>query len=103
MSEALVTVTVTDILDAGADGMAQVCQNEDGLVLVDQLGGNPDLGGMWFDNSTGGQVNGVFDATLVPLGSHQLDVHRARFRNLRSRYRDAHGSCGRRAFRRERQ
>ncbi|MBK7383269.1 MAG: hypothetical protein IPI81_08015 [Flavobacteriales bacterium] len=72
-TDATSTVTVTEVNppNAGSSGIVNWCQSFGALDLFAQLGGTPDVGGIWTDdNATGQLVAGVFNASSVIPGSY---------------------------------
>lgn len=59
---ASVTISLVSAPNAGSDGALGACTGDDNVVLFEGLGGSPQPNGTWTGS---GQVNGVFDATLV--------------------------------------
>ncbi|MBK9759922.1 MAG: gliding motility-associated C-terminal domain-containing protein [Flavobacteriales bacterium] len=66
---ATVTISLANAPDAGDDSTMTVCISEDSVVLFNGLGGTPQTGGVW---TGANQVNGIFNATLVPLGTYNF-------------------------------
>lgn len=65
----IVSVNITEALDAGEDAQISVCESEI-VDLFDAIGGDPQVGGIWQDvDGSGALIGGVFNATLVNAGS----------------------------------
>ncbi|MBL0127031.1 MAG: hypothetical protein IPP83_06140 [Flavobacteriales bacterium] len=72
-ADATSTVTVTEFNppNAGSSGIVNWCQSFGALDLFAQLGGAPDVGGVWVDmDATGQLVAGVFNASGVTPGTY---------------------------------
>ncbi len=60
------SIKINPAPDAGKDTMVSICGSEDSVKLFNQLSGNPDSGGKWYDKyKTGAIGNGIFDASQV--------------------------------------
>ncbi|MBK6539893.1 MAG: gliding motility-associated C-terminal domain-containing protein [Flavobacteriales bacterium] len=71
---ALLTLTIVQGLDAGADTTVQVCESENFVLLYPLLGGAPQAGGDWFDvDGSGAMLNGVFNAGLAGVGTWHFE------------------------------
>ena len=62
ISSATVTVSYTELNDAGSDGSIEICTNDAAIDLFDSLGGTPDVGGTWSPALNSG--TGVFDPSI---------------------------------------
>jgi len=63
-----VTVEVLSNPDAGTDGTITLCTNNASFDLFGQLGGTPDIGGVW--TGPDGIINGQFDPLTMSAGSY---------------------------------
>ncbi|HUH51018.1 MAG TPA: gliding motility-associated C-terminal domain-containing protein, partial [Flavobacterium sp.] len=73
-SSATVTVTQTPSLNAGLDGILNICQGDvQTYDLFDSLNGTPDLGGSWTPALAGG--GGVFNPTLDTFGTYSYSFN----------------------------
>ncbi|MFT3884701.1 MAG: gliding motility-associated C-terminal domain-containing protein [Flavobacteriales bacterium] len=71
--QTVVTVTVANALDAGADASAEVCNSTTAVALFNLLGGTPQPGGTWTDlNGSGGLTNGVLNAQRTGVGTFRF-------------------------------
>lgn len=69
---AMVSVTVTDALDAGDDSNADLCTSQTNVDLFNLLAGTPQPGGQWTAVGTpAGLLNGVLNAYQAGTGVHQ--------------------------------
>ncbi|ARN77148.1 hypothetical protein BST97_03610 [Nonlabens spongiae] len=69
---AVVTVTVEDAPDAGADASLDLCSNDNPIDLFTVLGGTPDAGGTWSPALASG--SGVFDPSVDAAGTYTYTV-----------------------------
>lgn len=69
---AQITVSVSQLSDAGTDGTASFCSTDTTTDLFLSLGGNPDSGGTWLPALTSG--SGVFDPAVDPSGVYTYTV-----------------------------
>ena len=66
-----VQVTVTDALDAGDDGIMEVCDSQTSINLFNGLLGTPQAGGTWTDLlGSGAMSGGVFDPAQAGQGTY---------------------------------
>lgn len=69
----VVTVDLSNALDAGQDNAVQACESEFSVVLFAQLGGTPQGGGGWLDvDNSGALSNGNFNANQAGVGVHRF-------------------------------
>ncbi len=76
------TITVVAEVEAGEDAMTTLCNDDASkstVILFDELGGNPDGGGVWTETSTGtasgatvSESNGSVDFTGVVPGDYEF-------------------------------
>ncbi len=71
-SSATVTVSISELNDAGSDGAIEFCNNSTSVDLFDSLTGTPDTGGTWAPVLTSG--TGVFDPTIDIAGTYIYTV-----------------------------
>jgi len=70
-ASSIVSVTVTDALDAGIDNAISLCSSETNVDLFSYLGGSPQPGGIWTGvESSAGLTNGVLNAGIAGVGLH---------------------------------
>lgn len=69
---ASVVVTIAPPADAGTNGSANLCSNEDPVDLFAFLGGNPQTGGVWTPALTSG--TGVFDPGVDTAGVYTYTI-----------------------------
>jgi gliding motility-associated-like protein len=70
-ASSIVSVTVTDALDAGSDNALSLCASETNVDLFSSLGGSPQPGGTWTGvESSAGLTNGVLNAGVAGVGVH---------------------------------
>ena len=67
-----VTITVSELPDAGADATVQLCANDGTIDLFNSLGGSPDTGGTWSPSLTSG--TGVFDPSIDSEGVYSYSI-----------------------------
>ena len=67
-SSAIVTVSFTDLNNAGNDGTLDICNNDSPEDLFNSLGGTPQAGGFWSPTLNSG--TGVFDPTIDTPGTY---------------------------------
>ncbi|WP_299103403.1 gliding motility-associated C-terminal domain-containing protein [uncultured Winogradskyella sp.] len=72
MSSADVTVTFTNLNDAGTDGTIELCATDSSIDLFNSLGGTPDSGGTWSPALNSG--TGIFDPSLDNGGVYTYTV-----------------------------
>lgn len=69
----VVTVSLSNALDAGQDNSVQACESEFSVVLFTQLGGTPQGGGGWLDvDNSGALSNGNFNANQAGVGVYRF-------------------------------
>jgi gliding motility-associated-like protein len=68
----LVAVTLVTAPNAGTDGVAQLCSNEDSVDLTTFLGGSPQAGGTWSPALTSG--TNIFDPAIDVAGVYTYSV-----------------------------
>lgn len=66
---AYVTVSLTQQLDAGEDGILNACDNEHDVDLFAGLGGSPQIGGGWADENAITIIDGLVDAADYGVGT----------------------------------
>ncbi|MCF1422852.1 gliding motility-associated C-terminal domain-containing protein [Mangrovimonas futianensis] len=71
-ASATVTVTIIPPPNAGTDGSANICGNDDPIDLFTLLGGTPDTGGTWSPALNSG--SGLFDPTVDAEGTYTYTV-----------------------------
>ena len=71
-SSATVTVSYTELNDAGSDGSIDLCSNDSSVDLFNSLGGTPDTGGAWSPTLNSG--SGVFDPTIDSGGMYTYTI-----------------------------
>jgi gliding motility-associated-like protein len=72
-AETEVQVNLTASLNAGTNGMLNVCRTNTQVDLFAGLNGSPQAGGTWSDvNSTGAQTGQFFNASFVAAGSYEF-------------------------------
>lgn len=70
---AILTLQVTQQLDAGTDTTIQVCDSQSPFALFPLIGGDPQPGGAWLDvNGSGALANGVFSPATAGIGTFQF-------------------------------
>ncbi|MBA6152328.1 gliding motility-associated C-terminal domain-containing protein [Gelidibacter maritimus] len=69
---ATVTVSISELSDAGTDGSLVLCSNDTSQDLFDSLGGTPKTGGVWSPALASG--TGVFDPTQDTAGIYTYTV-----------------------------
>lgn len=70
-ASAMVSVTVTDALNAGEDASVELCKSQGSVDLLLHLGGAPQPGGTWTGvESNAGLTNGVLDPPAAGVGTH---------------------------------
>ncbi len=72
--KATITIDVLVSPSAGSDNTIDICNTEDCLVLIDQLGGTPTAGGTWSNNGTGMSIGdgSCVDFTGVDVGTYEF-------------------------------
>lgn len=71
--QAQVQVNLTASLNAGSNGIMNVCRTNTQVDLFSGLNGSPQTGGVWQDvNGTGAQTGQFFNASFVAAGSYQF-------------------------------
>ena len=71
-SSASVTVSNTNVNDAGENGTVELCANDLPVNLFDSLGGTPQVGGTWSPALASG--TGVFDPNLDTAGTYTYTI-----------------------------
>lgn len=66
------TIVVTSSPNTGIDGTLAICPTNPATDLYNQLGGTPDLGGIWSPAMTSG--TGMFDPAVDPAGTYTYTV-----------------------------
>ena len=72
MSSATVTVSLSDVNDAGTDGTIELCNTDGTVDLFNSLGGMPDVGGIWSPALTSG--TGIFDPSTDTATTYTYTV-----------------------------
>ncbi|WP_178989408.1 gliding motility-associated C-terminal domain-containing protein [Winogradskyella schleiferi] len=70
---ATVTVAVSEVPNAGNDGVLNLCGSTTTVNLFDSLSGSPDIGGIWSPTLTSG--TGVFDPNTDPEGIYTYTLN----------------------------
>ncbi|EDP72004.1 CHU large protein; uncharacterized [Flavobacteriales bacterium ALC-1] len=71
-ASAVVTVSFTDLNDAGDDGTLDICSNDSPVDLFDSLNGTPQPGGFWSPSLNSG--TGLFDPNVDAAGTYVYTV-----------------------------
>jgi gliding motility-associated-like protein len=71
-SSASVTVSLTDLNDAGSNGAIELCINDSAVDLFNSLGGTPQSGGVWSPALNSG--TGVFDPTVDSADTYTYTI-----------------------------
>lgn len=71
-SSATVTVSFSDLNDAGDDGSIELCSNDSPVDLFDSLDGTPQVGGFWTPTLTSN--TGIFDPSVDPAGVYVYTI-----------------------------
>jgi gliding motility-associated-like protein len=68
-----VTITIVSALNAGQNSATSICGAEVNYVLLDDLNGNPQTGGVWSDDdNSNALVNGTLNASLLTAGTYNF-------------------------------
>lgn len=65
----IVNITIDELLSAGNEAFKLVCSGDPVFSLFDELNGNPDVGGVWY-NPNGDLVSDIFDPLLSVIGEY---------------------------------
>ena len=71
-NSATVTVSLSDVNDAGTDGTLELCNTDTAVDLFDSLGGTPDIGGTWSPALASG--TGMFDPMVDAADTYTYTV-----------------------------
>ncbi|MEH1009554.1 hypothetical protein VDP25_17580, partial [Winogradskyella sp. ECml5-4] len=71
-NSATVTVSLSDVNDAGTDGTLELCNTDTAVDLFDSLGGTPDIGGTWSPALASG--TGMFDPMVDTADTYTYTV-----------------------------
>ncbi|WP_282032054.1 gliding motility-associated C-terminal domain-containing protein [Winogradskyella eximia] len=71
-NSATVTVSLSDVNDAGDNGTIELCSTDASVDLFNSLGGTPDIGGTWTPTLTSG--TGVFNPSIDTTGIYTYTV-----------------------------
>ncbi|MBU2920125.1 hypothetical protein KO504_02105, partial [Winogradskyella psychrotolerans] len=71
-NSATVTVSLSDVNDAGTDGTLELCSTDTAVDLFDSLGGTPDIGGTWSPALASG--TGMFDPMVDAADTYTYTV-----------------------------
>ncbi|MUU79734.1 gliding motility-associated C-terminal domain-containing protein [Winogradskyella endarachnes] len=69
---ATVTVTLSDLIDAGTDGAIEFCTSDSPSDLFNSLGGTPQTGGIWSPTLSSG--TGIFDPSIDAAGTYTYTI-----------------------------
>ena len=67
---AVVLLTISSAVDAGEDTLLTICSSESPVDLFTVLGGTPDSGGTWTQQSDGTPFGGLFDPSISNSGTY---------------------------------
>ena len=67
---AVVLLTISSAVDAGEDTLLTICSSESPVDLFTVLGGTPDSGGIWTQQSDGTPFGGLFDPSISNSGTY---------------------------------
>jgi gliding motility-associated-like protein len=73
-ASAVVTVSISESVDAGANGALSVCSDGAPVALFGELEGTPDAGGTWTMPPNNAPFNGVLDPAMDPSGAYIYTV-----------------------------
>ena len=71
-SSAIVTVSLTDLNDAGTNGFIEICSDDAAIDLFNSLGGTPQPGGTWAPALNSG--TGLFDPNIDSAGTYTYAI-----------------------------
>jgi gliding motility-associated-like protein len=71
-SSANITVSVAEPIDAGSNGVIELCINDTPVNLFDSLGGTPDTNGTWSPALNSG--TGIFDPSIDSPGTYTYTI-----------------------------